>query len=190
MRVTAPLVVLLAVIGGGCSSADDSPGTAARSSPASGSAASSDPTPGGATLGVEPTDLPEVQDVGAAGGARLDVADADWIQVVDGAAWTAVPGAVVRLDDRGRETARVPARPGSCLAMDVGDGSLWVGVCSRSPEVLRIDLATGEVEASIPLPPGLGLVPEGSVGAGGGSVWVIAASGTGDKGAPADRPAP
>jgi hypothetical protein len=184
MRLVAASLLVLAVVGGGFSSADDDPPDAAASggtpsSAPTSSASSADP---GATLEVEPTDLPEVEDVETAGGTRLDVGDADWIQVVKGVAWTAVPGAVVRLDERGHETARVPAAPGSCLAMDVGYGSLWVGVCHpRSPEVLRIDLRTGKLAAAIPLPPGLQLVPEGSVGAGEGSVWVVVSSGAGDK---------
>jgi hypothetical protein len=70
--------------------------------------------------------LPVIKDVVEAGGARLDVPAADWIQVVDGTAWTTLASeAAVRLgSETGKETARIPTGGSTCLAMDVGFESL------------------------------------------------------------------
>lgn len=119
-------------------------------------------------------ELPAVEDLVEAGGSRFEVPAADWIQVVDGSAWTTLASkAIVRLEPgAGKETARVPATEESCLAMDVSFGSLWVGICSAPSIVLRIHPGTAEVQATIKLPGRL-LVEEGSLGAGSGSVWAV-----------------
>ena len=117
---------------------------------------------------------PPVTDVLKAGGSALPVYDADWVQVVGGHAWTTLgSGVVQQLDGRtGKELAGVKVRGATCTAMDVGEDALWVGVCSSSSKLLRINPASGEVVASIPLP-GFVIAEEGSVASGAGSVWVV-----------------
>jgi virginiamycin B lyase len=167
MRLLAATLTLLVLLAG-CSGSDEE--------------ADPDVAPTTASPSTDDGGLPAIQDVAAAGGVTLDVDDADWIQVVDGQAWTTVPGAVIRLDAEGEVTARVPADPGSCLAMDVEFGSLWVGICDeREPRVLRISTTTGKLESTIALPRGRQFIPEGSIGAGEGGVWVVAITGAGDK---------
>lgn len=126
----------------------------------------STPTTGG--------ELPAIEDIVEAGGSRFEVPAADWIQVVDGSAWTTLASrATVRLAPRdGNETARIPTTAESCLSMDVAFDSVWVGICSSPATILRIDARTGKVLASIRLPGRL-LVFEGSLGAGLGSVWAV-----------------
>lgn len=118
--------------------------------------------------------LPVVEDVVDAGGARLDVPGADWLQVADGAAWaTLASQALVRLDaGSGAQNTSIPMSGQACLAMDVGFDSLWIGVCSRPSEVLRVDLRTAEVRATVTLP-GRRFEEEGSLAAGEGAVWAV-----------------
>ena len=118
--------------------------------------------------------LPPAEDIEAAGASRLKVSAADWIQVVDGSAWTTLAGlAAVRLaSPDGKETARIPTASETCLAMDAAFGSLWIGICSDPSAIMRIDPRTGKVLATIPLP-GLSLIEESSLGAGEGSVWAV-----------------
>jgi len=118
--------------------------------------------------------LPPVEDIVEAGAARFDVDDADWIQVIEGSAWTSLSSnVVVRLTPRsGEQTASIPTADAACLAMDVGFDSLWTGVCSDPAMVLRIDPRTAKVRASIPLP-GQRLEPEGSLAVGAGAVWAV-----------------
>ena len=118
--------------------------------------------------------LPAIEDIVEAGGSRFEVLAADWIQVVDGSAWTTLASAAtVRLAPQdGKETARVPTAAESCLSMDVAFDSVWVGICSEPATILRLDARTGKVLASIRLPGRL-LVLEGSIGAGLGSVWAV-----------------
>ncbi len=118
--------------------------------------------------------LPAIEDTVDAGGSRFEVPAADWIQVVAGSAWTTLASsATVRLSpEDGRETARIPTAAQSCLSMDRAFSSVWVGICTGPATILRIDPRTANVLASIRLTGRL-LVPEGSVGAGLGSVWAV-----------------
>ena len=110
-----------------------------------------------------------------AGATKLTVRPfADWVAVTEGSAWVTVGRAVQRFDARdGAELARIPI-PGAetCLAMDVGFDSVWVGSCDPvTPAIVRIDAATGAIGAVIPLE--LDFQFEGSLGAGEGAVWAV-----------------
>jgi streptogramin lyase len=122
------------------------------------------------------TQLPPDQDIVAAGATALDVPDADWVQVVGGSAWTALgaDGSVVRLAaGTGKQDARVDTgTAGVCTAMDQGFGSLWVGLCSEPPRLLRVDPKSGRALATIRLP-ATALVAEGAIAAGEGAVWLV-----------------
>ena len=119
--------------------------------------------------------LPAIEDVVDAGGERFEVPAADWIQLAGGAVWTTLAeSAVIRLDpSAGRQRTRTPTKAPTCLAMDAGLGSLWVGVCSEPSMVLRIDPDDGHVLDSFRVP-GI-LQEEGSLAVGSGAVWAVTA---------------
>jgi virginiamycin B lyase len=114
-----------------------------------------------------------LQDIEGAGAMKLEVAnDPDWVTVAGGSAWIAAGTEVRRFDATTAEPLGSTTVPGEiCLAMDAGFDSLWVGSCTGTPALTRIDLATGETVATIALdrPPQY----EGSVAAGADAVWVV-----------------
>ena len=59
--------------------------------------------------------------------------------------------------------------------MDAGYGSLWLGICTSPPSLLRVDPATGQIVATVTLPVS-GLAEESSVAAAEGSVWLLSSS--------------
>ncbi len=144
-----------------------SPAPAMRTSPV-GSA-----TPAAATS-ISVTPLPEPTDIIEAGGEALPVKGADWLQVVDGHAWTTVGVDVALRLDRasGSESARVSTDGPVCTAMDQGFGSLWLAVCTHPGALVRLDPTSGKVLARIALPD-LEVMEEGSVASGEGFVWVV-----------------
>jgi glutamine cyclotransferase len=114
-------------------------------------------------------------DIESAGGTRLEVAGGlDWITVTEGSAW-ASSDVITRFDGAtGKIASTIPISGFTCLAPDVGSGSLWFGVCGSSPQMLRVDAGTGKVVASIPIPQATDLLEESSVAFGAGAVWVLA----------------
>lgn len=158
---TAAGIVAACLVATGCAAEGATP----SSRVSTGSASATPPTTPG---------WPPVTDITKSGGSALPVYDADWVQVVDGHAWTTLgSGVVQQLDGRtGKELAGVKVVGATCTAMDVGHESLWVGVCSSPSKLLRIDPATGKVVAQILLP-GFVIAEEGSVASGEGAVWVV-----------------
>lgn len=119
--------------------------------------------------------LVPAQDIEEAGATRVTVTPfADWVVAAGGDAWVAVGEAVTQLArDDGAELATLPVPGETCLAMDVGFDSVWVGACrSGSPSLVRIDPATATIIATIPL-----AIPdlqyESSVAAGEGAIWAV-----------------
>ena len=164
------VAVLVGLAATACtSSASSSPPTSSAASVAP-SSSSPEPTPTGPTLVAS-------VDVEQAGATRLDVPGGmDWITVAAGSAWTS-SGKITRLDGRTGEVVTTIETVGdTCLAPDVGFGSLWFGVCG-TPEVLRIDPKSGKVVATIKLARVSDLQEESSVAAGAGGVWVLATPG-------------
>ena len=101
-----------------------------------------------------PADLPALTDIAAAGAAPIAVEGAPtWAQVAGGSAWIALPGRV-------------------CAGMGAGEGSLWIGTCG-DPLITRVDAATGEVQATIPMDIPTWLRDRSSVSVGEGSVWAL-----------------
>jgi streptogramin lyase len=110
--------------------------------------------------------------------ARISVASANGVVFAAGAAWVPLhhSGAVARIDPATNAVTNFPVtsdpgqKPGS---LTYGDGALWL-VNYTSPgvagSVVRIDPATGQVIASVPLPAELCCDPI----VGGGSLWAIA----------------
>lgn len=118
-------------------------------------------------------------DIKDAQGTALPIADADWLQVVNGRVWTSQEDAngatrLLQVDPTtGATTATVNTRGSTCTALDIGFGSLWAAECSEpSAAVLRVDPRTGRLQARVPLTDLL-INEEGSVAAAEGSVWVV-----------------
>lgn len=112
-----------------------------------------------------------------AGGTRFVVPGGmDWVTLAGGSVWTSNE-AIARLDrDTGRLLSSIPIAGPSCLAPDVGYGSLWFGV-SGTPQVLRIDPVSGTVLTTITVPTVADLQEESSVAVGAGGVWLLAKPG-------------
>ena len=162
LGLRATVVVLAAGLAGAACAAE---GVTPASRVTTGSATATPPaTPG----------WPPVTDLLKAGGTALPVYDADWVQVVGGHAWTTLGSGVVQQLDgsTGKELKSVKVSGATCTAMDVGQQALWVGVCSSPSILLRIDPASGEIVARIPLP-GLVIAEEGSVASAAEAVWVV-----------------
>ncbi len=104
--------------------------------------------------------------------------NADWVVVSSGSAWVANVGkGISRYDaETGTPLGSVGAGPNFCTAMDSGFGSLWAVDC-LSRRLFRFDLGTGKQVSSVQLPFD-GIQPEGSLAAGGGGVYAVAAGGS------------
>lgn len=119
--------------------------------------------------------LPSRESASQAGAQRIRLGDGvpDWLTADGENVWIAGDGVgegVARMNSHGK--LDLTAAVGTvCAAMDIGYGSLWVPSCDDQ-KVLRIDLATGRVDARIAVP-GEGMFPESSVAAGENGVWVL-----------------
>lgn len=116
--------------------------------------------------------LPEIQDIEGAGALEIHTSgNADWVTVAGGSAWVANLGiGITRYDLATGEMLGEVVTNDICLAMDEGFGSLWAGDCVDNT-LLRIDLATGELLATIDLP--FGIPSESSVAVGDDGVWML-----------------
>jgi YVTN family beta-propeller protein len=95
----------------------------------------------------------------------------DWI-AIDESVWISHSPAnlITRIDPKANkllEPVKVGKNP--CSGLAAGFGSLWVPICGDQA-ITRIDLKTGKVTATFPLP-----VPdsEGGIATGAGSVWMV-----------------
>jgi virginiamycin B lyase len=141
--------------------ADDTLGTA--------TATTSTPAPT-----TEAESLPEIQDIEEAGALVIDTSGhADWLTIAGDSAWLAnIGNGITRYDlATGDMLGEIGNTHDICLAMDEGFGSLWVGDCVDST-LLRIDVATGELVATIDLPFAT-IHPESSVAVGDDGVWML-----------------
>lgn len=100
----------------------------------------------------------------------------DWVTVARGSAWVAnVEGGIGRYDAGTGELLGVAGRGlDVCTAMAVGSGSLWAADCAHD-RLVRIDLASGDVTATVVTP--AGVHPEGGVASGPTGTYVVAADG-------------
>jgi virginiamycin B lyase len=122
---------------------------------------------------TEADSLPEIQDIEEAGALVIDTSgNADWVTVAGDSAWLANIGTgITRYDLATGELLGEIETNDICLAMDEGFGSLWAGDCVDST-LLRIDLTTGELVATIDLP--FATIPsESSVAVGDDGVWML-----------------
>ena len=176
---------MLAVVMVGCGS--DSGSTADSAVSTSPSSAEStvvgrepalDTVPPAIEASTVPLMVPAIEPVAIedAGAVRFDVAgEPDWLTLAGGSVFAYTTG-VGRFDATTGELLGTTDVGGQsiCLAMDAGFGSVWVGLCG-TPSLVRIDPATGDVQATIPLPV-TDLHEESSVAAGEGGVFLVAKS--------------
>ena len=122
---------------------------------------------------TETAALPEIQDIEEAGALDIDTSgNADWVTVAGGSAWLANVGTgITRYDLATGDVLGEIKTNDICLAMDEGFGSLWAGDCVDKT-LLRIDLSTGALVATIILP--FDSIPaESSVAVGDDGVWML-----------------
>lgn len=98
---------------------------------------------------------------------------ADWVLITDDAVWVAStkPYAVHRIDPAtNRIVATVLVSGEACSGLASGFGSIWVPLCGKKPELVRIDAAKCVITATLPIPPA---GPEGGITASEDSVWLV-----------------
>lgn len=98
---------------------------------------------------------------------------ADWVLITDDAVWVAStkPYAVQRIDPAtNRIVAKVGVSGEACSGLTSGFGSIWVPVCGKKAELVRIDAAKNTISATIPVAPA---GPEGGITASDDSVWMV-----------------
>jgi virginiamycin B lyase len=121
---------------------------------------------------TETASLPEIQDIEQAGARQIHTSGhADWVTVAGDSAWLANIGTgITRYDLATGERLGEIETNDICLAMDEGFGSLWAGDCVDNT-LLRVDVATGKLVATIELP--FAIPGESSVAAGADGVWML-----------------
>jgi virginiamycin B lyase len=98
---------------------------------------------------------------------------ADWVLITDDAVWVAStkPYAANWIDPAtNRIVATVPVSGEACSGLAFGFGSIWIPLCGKKPELLRIDTAKNAISATLPIPPA---GPEGGITASEDSVWLV-----------------
>ena len=81
---------------------------------------------------------------------------ADWVLITDDAVWVAStnPYAVQRIDPATNRIVAAVRVPGeACSGLASGFGSIWVPLCGKKPELVRIDAAKNAISATLPIPP-------------------------------------
>jgi streptogramin lyase len=118
------------------------------------------------------TALPPIHDIEEAGALVINTSgNADWVTVAGDSVWLANIGTGISRYDlaTGEMLGEIPTND-ICLAMDEGFGSLWAGDCVDNA-LLRIDVSTGQLVASIDLP--FALPGESSVAVADDGVWIL-----------------
>ena len=98
---------------------------------------------------------------------------ADWVAIAPDAVWvgSTEPNAVHRIDPRTNAVvATVMLDGGPCAGLAIGLDSLWVPLCSASPTLAKIDLASNRLVASFKVG---GVSSEGGVTTSEDSVWLV-----------------
>ena len=113
-------------------------------------------------------------DIASEGGVHFEIAGAlDWLLVVGGVAWAMGDAPVTRIDASGNVLSTTKLPGPVCLAPDQGFGSVWAPTCG-TPDLVRLDAATGAIQATISLPVA-DVHVEGSIGVSDDAVWAISA---------------
>jgi virginiamycin B lyase len=98
---------------------------------------------------------------------------ADWVLIGENAVWVAstTPFAVVRIDPAtNRIVAAVPVPGEACSGLAFGFGSVWVPICGKRAELVRIDTDENKIAAVLPQAPS---GPEGGIAVSDDSVWMM-----------------
>jgi virginiamycin B lyase len=98
---------------------------------------------------------------------------ADWVLVTDNAVWVAStkPYAVLRIDPATNTiVATVKVSGEACSGLASGFGSIWVPICGKKPELVRVDSAKNTISSMLPIAPA---APEGGITASDDSVWMV-----------------
>ena len=98
---------------------------------------------------------------------------ADWVLITDDAVWVAStkPYAVHRIDPAtNRIVAAVRVSGEACSGLASGFGSIWVPLCGKKPELVRINVDKNTISATLPIGPA---GPEGGITASADSVWMV-----------------
>lgn len=169
-RSLVTVVVFVAALWtAGCSAPAAAPQASSRASASAATSPSAPPaTPAAA---VPATPAPSVLPDGIV--AEIPVGEGPgYADVVDGSVWVGNhrSDTVMRIDPATNTVAATVAVPGEPTGITAGFGSIWTYVIGSNPGVRRIDVATEEVIASIPID-----APGGSYTgfvAGAGSMWV------------------
>ena len=77
---------------------------------------------------------------------------ADWVLITDDAVWVAStrPYAIQRIDPATNRIVAEVAVPGeACSGLAYGFGSIWVPLCGKNPELVRIDAAKNTISATL-----------------------------------------
>jgi virginiamycin B lyase len=98
---------------------------------------------------------------------------ADWVMVAEDAVWIAgsKPYSVQRIDPATNQiVAKIRLSGEACSGLALGFRSVWVPVCGRKPQLVRINTQTNRITAVLPVAPA---GPEGGITASSDSVWMV-----------------
>lgn len=98
---------------------------------------------------------------------------ADWVLIGKDAVWVAStnPSAVVRIDPVTNKIGAAVRMPDeACSGLAFGFGSVWVPICGKHAELVRIDANKDRVSAILPQAPS---GPEGGIASSDDSVWMV-----------------
>jgi virginiamycin B lyase len=98
---------------------------------------------------------------------------ADWVLVTENAVWIATtkPYAVQRIDPAINKIIATVALSGeACSGQTYAFGSIWVPLCGKNPALVRINIDTNAISATLPVGP---VDAEESITASDDSVWIV-----------------
>jgi streptogramin lyase len=123
-----------------------------------------------------PTGVPEVQVPFASlkPEATWKIGDtADWVVVTPDSVWVAStkPDSVQRIDPvTNKLIASAPLPAEACSGLEFAFGSVWVPVCTQPPSMVRVDVKTNQITATLNVGPA---GPEGGIAASADSIWLV-----------------
>jgi len=98
---------------------------------------------------------------------------ADWVLITQDSVWvgSTKPYAVRRIDpETNKIVATIPVSGEPCSGLASGFGSIWVPVCGKKSELVRVNAATNTISATLPVAPA---GPEGGIATSEDSIWMV-----------------